>query len=119
MALNVTENEDGSLTIDWDEEDEAVFKDFTAEDFINLIRNYAEEAKRVAEESDDNQREEVTYYLNSESEGKEYKDYDERYDQYISARDSYIQATNEETYGVNPETFGQAYHSPEAQGSWD
>ena len=105
MALNVTENEDGSLTIDWDEEDEAVFKDFTAEDFINLIRNYAEEAKRVAEESDDNQREEVTYYLNSESEGKEYKDYDEKYDQYIQE--------------TARETFGQAYHSPEAQGSWD
>ena len=97
MALNVTENEDGSLTIDWDKEDEAVFKDFTAEDFINLIRNYAEEAKRVAEESDD-------YYL-SESEGKEYKDYDEKYDQYITE--------------TAKETFGQAYHSPEGQGSWD
>ena len=105
MALNVTENEDGSLTIDWDEEDEAVFKDFTAEDFINLIRNYAEEAKRVAQDPDDIIREEVQEYLNSESEGKEYKDYDEKYEEYI-------QATNEET-------FGQAYHSPEGQGSWD
>ena len=34
----------------------------------------------------------IKYYLNSESEGKEYKDFDEKYDQYI-------QATNEETYG--------------------
>ena len=56
------------------------------------------------------------FWYNSESEGK---DYDQRYDEWISARDAYIQATNEETYGVNPETFGQAYHSPEAQGSWD
>ena len=55
------------------------------------------------------------FWYNSESEGK---DYDQRYDEWISARDSYIQATNEETYGVNPETFGQAYHSPEQQGSW-
>ena len=108
MALNVTENEDGSLTIDWDEEDEAVFKDFTAEDFINLIRNYAEEAKRVAEESDDNQREEVTYYLNSESEGKEYKDYDQAYEEYISAKDNH--------YAVQEEDY---FFSPEAQGSWD
>ena len=36
--------------------------------------------------------EEINHYLNSESEGKEYKDYDEAYD-------DYIQATNEETYG--------------------
>ena len=105
MALNVTENEDGSLTIDWDEEDEAVFKDFTAEDFINLIRNYAEEAKRVAQDPDDIIREEVQEYLNSESEGKEFQDYDEKYDQYIQA--------------TAKETFGQAYHSPEGQGSWD
>ena len=105
MALNVTENEDGSLTIDWDKEDEAVFKDFTAEDFINLIRNYAEEAKRVAQDPDDIIREEVQEYLNSESEGKEYQDYDEKYDQYIQA--------------TAKETFGQAYHSPEGQGSWD
>ena len=105
MALNVTENEDGSLTIDWDKEDEAVFKDFTAEDFINLIRNYAEEAKRVAQDPDDIIREEVKEYLNSESEGKEYQDYDEKYDQYIQA--------------TAKETFGQAYHSPEGQGSWD
>ena len=55
------------------------------------------------------------FWYNSESEGK---DYDQRYDEWISARDAYIQATNEETYGVNPETFGQAYHSPEQQGSW-
>ena len=34
---------------------------------------------------------EETYY-NSESEGKEYKDYDEKYD-------AYIQATCEETFG--------------------
>ena len=43
-------------------------------------------------------------YYTSESEGKEYKDYDEKYDNYI-----------EETA---KETFGQYYHSPEAQGGW-
>ena len=37
----------------------------------------------------------------TESEGK---DYDERYDQYIQE--------------TAKETFGQAYHSPEQQGSW-
>ena len=43
-------------------------------------------------------------YYTSESEGKEYKDFDEKYDNYI-----------EETA---KETFGQYYHSPEAQGGW-
>ena len=41
------------------------------------------------------------FWYNSESEGK---DYDERYDQYIQE--------------TAKETFGQAYHSPEQQGSW-
>ena len=43
-------------------------------------------------------------YYASESEGKEYKDFDQKYDNYI-----------EETA---KETFGQYYHSPEAQGGW-
>ena len=34
----------------------------------------------------------IKEYLESESEGKEYKDFDEKYD-------NYIQATNEDTYG--------------------
>ena len=50
-------------------------------------------------------KEEIEEYLNSESEGKEYKDYDEKYNEYIAE--------------TAKETFGQAYHSPEAQGNWD
>jgi len=53
---------------------------------------------------------EETYY-NSESEGKEYKDFDEKYD-------AYIQATCEETFGkenCHEETydkdFWQEYHN--------
>ena len=49
-------------------------------------------------------KEEIDEYLNSESEGKEYKDYDEKYDQYIE--------------DTAKETFGEYYHSPEAQGGW-
>ena len=41
--------------------------------------------------SDQNASKKEEYY-NSESEGKEYKDFDEKYD-------AYIQATGEETYG--------------------
>ena len=50
-------------------------------------------------------------YYNSESEGKEYKDYDEKYD-------AYIQATCEETFGKEncyeetyDEEFWQDYHN--------
>ena len=55
-------------------------------------------------------------YYNSESEGKEYKDYDEKYD-------AYIQATCEETFGKEncheetyrkktyDEDFWQEYHN--------
>ena len=49
-------------------------------------------------------KEEIDEYLNSESEGKEFKDYDEKYDQYIE--------------DTAKETFGEYYHSPEAQGGW-
>ena len=44
-------------------------------------------------------------YYNSESEGKEYKDFDEKYD-------SYIQATCEETFGKEncyEETYGEDF----------
>ena len=50
-------------------------------------------------------------YYNSESEGKEYKDFDEKYD-------AYVQATCEETFGkenCHEETYGedfwQEYHN--------
>ena len=49
-------------------------------------------------------KEEIDEYLNSESEGKEFKDYDEKYNQYIE--------------DTAKETFGEYYHSPEAQGGW-
>ena len=105
----------------WDEEgpENEIFKHFKAEDFIKVLTDYAKETTGEPQQTNNYQQEYIETYYNSESEGKEHNDFDERYDQYISARDAYIQATNEETYGVNPETFGQAYHSPEAQGSWD
>ena len=40
--IDVTENQDGTFTISWDENDptESIFNDFKEEDFINLIQNY-------------------------------------------------------------------------------
>ena len=81
--INVTDHEDGSFTIEWDENDpqESIFNDWTKEDFIEFFRYCAkrENAKESGEESQE------TYY-NSESEGKEI--------------DTYVQATNEETFGI-------------------
>jgi len=40
--IDVQENSDGTFTISWDENDpnEAIFNDYTAEDFITIIQNY-------------------------------------------------------------------------------
>ena len=70
---------------------------------ITKIKN-AEESGREDQESnvsEATQEDWEDFWYNSESEGK---DYDERYDQYIQE--------------TAKETFGQAYHSPEQQGSW-
>ena len=118
--IDVKENADGTLTITGTKKDQKTKSSSTkAEDFIKVLTDYAKETTGEPQQTNNYQQEYIETYYNSESEGKEHNDFDERYDQYISARDAYIQATNEETYGVNPETFGQAYHSPEAQGSWD
>lgn len=98
MAINVTENEDGTLTIDWDEEEDAIFNDWTAEDFIRLISDYAEKvtaeseyANHISTQIKVNQTaEELQQDINT---AQEYlKDPDSHYDEYI-------QATNQETYG--------------------
>ena len=45
MTISVTENTDGTFTIDWDENDpkESRFNDWTEEDFTNAISSYLEE----------------------------------------------------------------------------
>ena len=110
QILNYLEWKEGD-TLNWQISD-------SKQIIITKIKN-AEESGGEDEESivitEGTEKDWEDFWYNSESEGK---DYDQRYDEWISARDSYIQATNEETYGVNPETFGQAYHSPEQQGSW-
>lgn len=78
MALTVTENENGSLTIDWDEEDNEVFANFKAEDFINLISQYTEKSREFSQNPNVIIQEEINHYLNSESEGKEYKEDEEQ-----------------------------------------
>ena len=80
MALTVTENENGSLTIDWDEEDNEVFANFKASDFINLISQYTEKSSEFGQNPNVIIQEEINHYLNDESEGKEYKEDEEQWD---------------------------------------
>lgn len=98
MAINVTENEDGTFTIEWDTEEDAIFNDWTAEDFIRLISDYAE---KVTAESEYVNHISTQIKVNQTAEevqqdiinAQEYlKDPDSHYDEYI-------QATNQETYG--------------------
>jgi len=44
MTIHVTENDDGSFTIDWDENDpaESLLNDWTNEDFVKVIMDAAE-----------------------------------------------------------------------------
>ena len=57
MTISVTENTDGTFTIDWDQEDpkESLFNNWTEEDFTNAISSYLEE---LIEKSDDPDNEE-------------------------------------------------------------
>ena len=59
MTISVTENIDGTFTIDWDQEDpkESLFNDWTEEDFTNAISSYLEE---LIAESDDPDNEEFS-----------------------------------------------------------
>ena len=52
MTISVTENTDGTFTIDWDQEDpqESLLNSWTEEDFTNYIRSYCE--KLIAESDD-------------------------------------------------------------------
>ena len=66
--INVKDNEDGSFTVEWDEndKDESFFNDWTKDDFTRFLR-LAFECENSKESGEESQE---TYY-NSESEGKE------------------------------------------------
>ena len=95
QILNYLEWKEGD-TLNWQISD-------SKQIIITKIKN-AEESRGEDQESnisEATQEDWEDFWYNSESEGK---DYDERYDQYIQE--------------TAKETFGQAYHSPEQQGSW-
>ena len=95
QMINVKDHEDGSFTIEWDENDpaESIFNDWTKEDFINFFRYCVERenAKESGEESEED-------YYNSESEGKE---------KYYTNQDPYLKAINEETFGIEGDELSE------------
>ena len=110
--IDCIQNEDGTFTISWDENDplESVLNDWTEADFIEVIRNYAEEilaCKDFYSKNSSKSREESGEISNvSEATEEDYQDFWEEYDgncQEIKdpdkIYDNYIQATNEETFG--------------------
>ena len=62
--INVKDNEDGSFTVEWDEndKDESFFNDWTKEDFTRFFRLAAERenAKESGKESQDSNISEAT-----------------------------------------------------------
>lgn len=95
QILNYLEWKEGD-TLNWQISD-------SKQIIITKIKNAKESGGEDQESniSEATQEDWEDFWYNSESEGK---DYDERYDQYIQE--------------TAKETFGQAYHSPEQQGSW-
>lgn len=85
--IDCKENEDGSFTISWDANDpiESVLNDWTEEDFIEVITNYAEEiiaAEKFISKNSKESREEPRETSNiSEGLQKDWIDFWEEYDE--------------------------------------
>lgn len=84
--INVTQEDDNTFTISWDENDpgESIFNTFTEQDFIDLLMYYS--------------KKELDKIENGSSTEEEYGETD---------IDSYLQATNEETYGEDWRSYHQ------------
>jgi hypothetical protein len=127
--IDCTQNEDGTFTISWDENDpqESIFNNWKEEDFINAITNYLNSLKESGEVDDNIEEnltesiEQITEFFNTEHEERDQRDFDQAYENYIQASyevspyyidqtaeevtqdiktaRQYIQETNKELYG--------------------
>ena len=105
--INVTKISENEFIIEWDESDpqESIFNSFTEQDFIDLLKYQAERDLKRLKDSSSTEKEYGETYYNSESEGKDFKDFDERYEEHIHA-----------TY----EDYKQSiFYAPEEYGTWD
>jgi len=127
--IDCTQNEDGTFTVSWDENDpqESIFNNWKEEDFINAITNYLNSLKESGEVDDNIEEnltesiEQITEFFNTEHEERDQRDFDQAYENYIQASyevspyyidqtaeevtqdiktaRQYIQETNKELYG--------------------
>ena len=119
--IDCKENEDGSFTISWDENDpeESIFNNWTEEDFTNAITDYLNTLKESGVLDDDGEQK-LTESVEQISEFF-FQDYEDAYEDYIQASyevspyyidqtaeevnqdietaRQYIEETNIETYG--------------------
>jgi len=106
--IDCIENEDGTFTISWDENDpiESVLNDWTEEDFIEVITNYAEEiiaCKEFYSKNSSKSSKESGETNVSEATEKDYEDFWEGDDiTEQESSDNYVQATNEDTFWEVP-----------------
>ena len=105
--IDCIENEDGTFTISWDENDplESVLNDWTEADFIEVIRNYAEEilaCKEFYSKNSSKSEEESGETNISEATEEDYQDFWEGEDISEQKSDNYVQATNEDTFWEIP-----------------
>lgn len=83
--IDVKENEDGTFTISWDENDpqESMFNTWTEQDFINALTDYLNSLKESGVLNDDGEQkltesiEEITEFF--------FQDYEDAYENYIQA----------------------------------
>ena len=118
--IEVTENDNGTFTISWDENDpqESIFNTWTEQDFINAITDYLNSLEKSGEVDYDQKIgqsiEEVTHFIegydkNYEEDDNyteikdpnytEIKDPDNWYEIKFKEINHYVEETNEETYG--------------------
>ena len=97
--IEVTENDDKTFTISWDENDpeESIFNDFTEQDFINLIQNYLQSLEESGEV--DNTKEEFFIDQSAEEVNQDINTLHDWYSVKEEAIDEYLKETNIETYG--------------------
>ena len=94
--IEVTENDDKTFTISWDENDpqESIFNDFKEEDFINLIQNYLKSLQESGE-VDINQVTEAVNHINDHIEEEIIAVCEETY-----GKECYQDAEHEDYYKV-------------------
>ena len=98
--IEVTENDDKTFTISWDENDptESIFNDWTAEDFIKLISEYAE--KTLAESEYINKQK---FFIDQTAEEIQ-QDIDNA-EKFLNFNSKNVQESNYEGFNQGPEDY--------------